>query len=102
MAIMFDKFNAARWMFAGIAVLACTGCETPEWTRSLNDAFIASDKPSAKTEEKYRREYEETHSHESMRWLLSHCVQMGMSYKKVCHILGEDGTLETGDRQLLA
>lgn len=98
---MFDKFNAARWLYVWIAVLTVAGCESPEWTRSLNDSFMAHDKPNAKDEEKHRQEYVETHSPESMRWLLGHCVEMGMSYKTVCHIMGEDGTLETGDRRLL-
>ena len=33
-----------------------------------------------------------------MRWLLGHCVDVGMSYDEVAKILGEEGTLETHDR----
>jgi hypothetical protein len=103
MATILHKFNTARSVCVCVVVFTFGGCESPEWTRSLNDSFLASDKPSAKTEEQHRQEYEETHSPESMRWLLSHCVEMGMSYKNVCHIMGEDGTPpETSDRRLLA
>lgn len=101
MATMLDKFNTARWVYVWVALLTIAGCESPEWTRSLNDSFSATEKPTPKAEEQHRQEYVATHSHESMRWLLSHCVEMGMSYRKVCHIMGEDGTLETGDRKLM-
>ena len=99
---MLDKFNKARSVYVWVAVLTLAGCESPEWTRSLNDSFSAVEQPGSKTSEQHRQEYVATHDHESMRWLLSHCVEMGMSYRKVCHIMGEDGTLETGDRQLLS
>ena len=99
---MHNRRDMARSICAWIAAVAFAGCESPDWTRSLNESFAANDHPSARTEEEHRQEYISTHSPESMRWLLSHCVEMGMSYKKVCHIMGEDGTLETGDRRLLA
>jgi hypothetical protein len=102
MAMLPDRYDMARWVCAGVTFMALAGCESPEWTRSLNDSFAATDQPDSKTEEAHRQEYIETHSHESMYWLLSHCVEMGMSKKKVCHILGEEGTPETGDRRLLA
>ena len=82
MATMLDKFNMARSVYAWVAVLMLAGCESPEWTRSLNDSFAATDQPSAKSEEQHRQEYVATHSHESMHWLLSHCVEMGMSYRE--------------------
>jgi hypothetical protein len=102
MATLLNRINRTWLVTTWVAVLTLAGCESPEWTRSLNDSFAATDQPDSKTEEKHRREYEATRSHESMKWLLSHCVESGMSYKKVCHIMGEDGTLETGDRRLLA
>ena len=96
MATMLDRFNSARSMCVWLVVLTITGCESPDWTRSLNDSFSVTEKSGSKTEEEHRQEYMETHSPESMRWLLSHCVEMGMSYNQVRHIIGEDGTLETG------
>ena len=99
---MLDNFNKACSVYVWVAVLTFAGCESPEWTRSLNDSFAAVEQPGSKTVEQHRQKYVATHDHESMRWLLSHCVEMGMSYRKVSHIMGEDGTLETGDRQLLS
>jgi hypothetical protein len=102
MAFMRDKFVARLvYVWFALALLTFAGCESPEWTRSLNDSFSAAEKTGPKTEEEHRREYVATHSHESMRWLLSHRVQTGMSYNQVRHVLGEDGTLETGDRKLM-
>ena len=102
METLLNKIKVTRWVCAWVAFLAIAGCESPEWTRSLNDSFAASDQPNSKIEEAHRQEYISSHSHESMYWLLGHCVDMGMSYKKVCHIMGEDGTPETGDRRILA
>src|SRR5579872_6654852 len=102
MATMLENFNWARSVCAWFAVLTFAGCESPEWTRSLNDSFSAADKRGPKTEEEHRQEYAATHSPESMRWLLSHCVETGMSYKKVCHIMNEDGTAITGDNRVLS
>jgi hypothetical protein len=106
MAVMHLEIVAARLacvgrrVCLGFALALLAGCESPEWTRSLNDSFAHQDKPSAKTEEQHRQEFQETKSHESMRWLLAHCIHTGMSYNEVCRIMGEDGNLETQDRQL--
>ncbi|HEY2253866.1 MAG TPA: hypothetical protein VGH74_22480 [Planctomycetaceae bacterium] len=100
---MLKRHYLAGAVCGWIAAIAMAGCESPEWTRSLNDSFFAAtDHPSAKTEESHRQEYVATHSHESMRWLLSNCVEMGMSYKKVCHIMGEEGTPVAGDNRVLS
>ena len=53
-----------------------------------------------RTEEDHRREYVKTHSRKSLNWLLSRCVKAGMTYERVCHVLGEDGERETRDRWL--
>lgn len=99
---MLNRSHMAGVVRAGIAVLAIAGCESPEWTRSLNDSFAAADQPNPKLEEQYREEYAATHSPKSMRWLLSHCVEMGMSYKKVCQIMKEEGAPVTGDKSVLS
>jgi hypothetical protein len=99
---MRERFKSARSFCACIAVVTFAGCESPEWTRSLNDSFSAADKSGPKTEEEHRDEYAATHSPASMRWLLGHCVEMGMSYKRVCHIMKEDGTPVTGDNRVLS
>jgi hypothetical protein len=88
---------------AGFVVLAGAGCESPSWKHSLNESFNAKDgeaESSPRTEEEHRREYAETHSRKSMRWLLGHRVHAGMSYNDVCHVLGEEGERETKDRAL--
>jgi hypothetical protein len=90
-----------RWPAAPVIALAaalCAGCETPAWVRSLNEAFAAR-RPDASFEaqETHRHDYLATHSRQSMRWLLGHCVDAGMSYKEVCRALGEEGARETQD-----
>jgi hypothetical protein len=84
-----------------LATLGLAGCESPAWTKSLNESFgIRDDSSGPRTEEDHRREYVKTHSRKAMRWLLYRCVKQGMSYEQVCHILGEDGERETNDRWL--
>jgi hypothetical protein len=102
METLFNRIRMTRLVCAWVAILAIVGCESAEWTRALNDSFSPSNQPSAKVEEAHRQEYIATKSHESMYWLLGNCVEIGMSYKKVSHIMGEDGTPETGDRRILA
>jgi hypothetical protein len=81
-----------------LAVLAVAGCGAPDWTRSMNDSFRYKDSSSKAVEEKHRQEYEATHSRKSMRWLLSHCVEPGMSLDQVTNIMGVEGTRELHDR----
>jgi hypothetical protein len=75
-----------------------TGCGSPDWARSMNDSFTFKESPNQEIVEKHRQEYVATNSRKSMRWLLSHCVDTGMSYDQVCKVLGVEGTLETHDR----
>jgi len=84
-----------------MAAIVLAGCESPAWTKSLNESFgVREDDSGPRTEEEHRREYVKTHSRKSMRWLLSHSVKAGMTYEQVCHVLGEDGERETKDRWL--
>ncbi len=83
-----------------LAAMALSGCESPSWTHTLNESFKASEERQPRTEEEHRREYIEHHSRKSMRWLLAHRVSPGMSYQKVCHVLGEDGKREERDQWL--
>jgi hypothetical protein len=85
---------------AWLAAMALTGCESPSWTHSLNESFNAKEEGRPRTEEEHRKEYIATHSRKSMRWLLAHRVNTGMSYQNVCHVLGEDGKREERDRWL--
>ncbi|MBI3862783.1 MAG: hypothetical protein HY290_12910 [Planctomycetia bacterium] len=64
----------------------------------MNDSFAAKTAPSREVEERHRQEYVGTHSRQSMRWLLGHCVELGMTYDDVSKIMGEEGTRETHDR----
>src|SRR5262245_32309762 len=81
-----------------IVALAAVGCESPAWVRSLNNAFaLRPSEPGVQEREEHRREYLATHSRKSMRWLLAHCVNVGMSYKEVCRALGEEGAREEQD-----
>lgn len=102
MATMLNRNYMAGVICAWIFAATFTGCESPEWTRSLNDSFAAADQPNPKLEEQHREEYAATHNPQAMRWLLSHCVEMGMSYKKVCQIMKEEGTPVMGDKSLLS
>lgn len=98
---MQSETVAVKFVGMLLALAVSAGCESPDWTRSLNDSFAQHhERPSAKSEEAHRREYQATKSHESMRWLLAHCIHTGMSYNQVCQVMGEDGNLETQDRQL--
>lgn len=82
---------------ACVVSLAFAGCESPSWTHSLNESFHARSADGPRTEEDHRREYVATHSRKSLRWLLSHCVNTGMSYAEVCHALGEEGEVRKKD-----
>jgi len=64
----------------------------------MNDSFKHQEPSSKSAEEEHRQDYVATHSRKAMRWLLSHCVDVGMSYKQVCKIMGEEGDPETHDR----
>ncbi len=83
-----------------LTAMALTGCESPSWTHTLNESFNAKEAERPRTEEEHRREYIANHSRKSMRWLLANRVSPGMSYQKVCHVLGEDGKREERDRWL--
>ena len=103
MATMRLRMEFIAILAAGLIALADIGCESPSWTHSLNESFNAKDGDPAsgpRTEEEHRREYVETHSRKSMRWLLGHRIRPGMSYNEVCHVLGEEGERETKDRAL--
>ncbi len=100
--MILNRFYVAVTACAGLAALTLTGCESPDWSRSLSNSFAGSDQPNPRLEEQYREEYAATRSAKSMRWLFSHCVEMGMSYKQVCQIMKEEGTPVTGERHLLA
>ncbi|HEY3968486.1 MAG TPA: hypothetical protein VGM05_28315 [Planctomycetaceae bacterium] len=64
----------------------------------MNDSFTVKEKTSSREiEEKHRQEYAATHSRKSMRWLLAHCVDAGMSFDQVCKVMGEEGTREIHD-----
>ena len=80
-----------------LAALVFAGCGSPDWTRTMNDSFKFQDSSKA-VEEKHRQDYVATHSRKAMRWLLSHCVDTGMSLDQVCNIMGEEGILEMHDR----
>ncbi|MGQ0637214.1 MAG: hypothetical protein ACT4QC_21610 [Planctomycetaceae bacterium] len=81
-----------------LGMAAFAGCESPAWVRSLNDAFTMRRAENALAQqESHRREYVASHSRQSMRWLLGHCVNTGMPYKEVCRALGEDGARESHD-----
>jgi hypothetical protein len=95
---MLVQFKIIRFAFALFVAGVVAGCESPSWTHSLNESFGAKEKSGAGTEEQHRQEYADTHSRESLNWLLSHCVKPGHSYKQVCDILGEEGTHEPNDR----
>ena len=82
-----------------LAASIIAGCETPDWTRSMNDGFAYKEKRSSReVEEKHRQEYAATHSRKSMRWLMGHCIDTGMTLDEVRKVMGEEGTLETHDR----
>jgi len=98
---MQRKTPTVRFSVVLFAIAVAVGCESPDWTRSLNDSYAQQERPSSKSEEQHRQDYQATKSHEALRWLLANCVRTGMSYNQVCQVLGvEDGTLETHDRQL--
>jgi hypothetical protein len=99
MATMYHSVGLTGIVCAGLAALALTGCESPSWTHTLNESFAASKDNGPRTVEEHRREYINTHSRKSMRWLLAHCVKPGMSYGDVCHALGQEGERES-DRSL--
>jgi hypothetical protein len=84
---------------AWLAIASLAGCESPAWTKSLNESF-GSTEAGPRAEEEHRREYVNTHSSKSIRWLLNHCVKQGMSYDQVSRILGEEGEREPNDRWL--
>ena len=92
---MHRRLAIGGLLSACLAVMALAGCESPSWTRTLNESFQASDKNEPRTEEEHRREYIATRSRKSMRWLLANRVRPGMSYQEVCHVLGEEGERET-------
>jgi hypothetical protein len=98
MANMLHQRKMFEFCGLCLTVWAIAGCGSPDWTRSMNDSFRFNDPSSKATEEKHRQEYVASHSRKAMRWLLSHCVDTGMSYDQVCNIMGEEGTLETHDR----
>jgi hypothetical protein len=101
MATMHNRMRTNGIFAAWFVAVALAGCESPAWTRSLNESFGARENSTGpRTEEDHRREYVKSHSRNSMRWLLSHCVNQGMSYDQVRHILGEEGERETNDRWL--
>jgi hypothetical protein len=97
---MHIRFGVTGALCAWLAAMLISGCESPSWTHSLNESFHAQEEGRPRTEEEHRREYIATHNRKSMRWLLAHCVNPGMSYQKVCHVLGEDGKHEERDRWL--
>jgi hypothetical protein len=98
MATMMDHQKLFELVGACLTAGAIAGCGSPDWTRSMNDSFASKESSSSReAEEKHRQEYMASHSRKSMRWLLSHCVDAGMSYDQVSKIMGEEGTLETHD-----
>lgn len=98
MVTMPHGMRMAALIGAWVVTLAAAGCESPAWTHTLNDSFNAkAAEGGPRTEEEHRREYIATHSRKSMRWLLGHCVNTGMSYAEVCHALGEEGEVRKKD-----
>src|SRR4029077_12927021 len=98
MATMHCRMGRTGLVCVWLAALGLAGCESPGWTKSANESFgIRDDSSGARTAEDHRRDYVNTHSSKSIRWLLNHRVKQGMSYDQVCHILGEDGERETND-----
>lgn len=95
---MVARFEITRLLWVLFVAGAVAGCESPSWTRSINESFGANEKSGPRTEEQNRQEYADTHSRESLNWLLSHCIKPGNSYKQVCQTLGEEGTREPNDR----
>ena len=94
-----DRFlNRVSIVFAGAALWLLAGCGSPEWVRTMNDSSNWRGTPSQQTEEKKRQEYVESHARKPMRWLLSHCVNSGMTYDQVCNVMGENGEREPHDR----
>jgi hypothetical protein len=75
------------------------GCGSPDWVKSMNESFKLNRANDRESAEKHRREYEATQSRKSMRWLLAHCVDTGMTLDQVSNVMGVDGTREMNDRQ---
>jgi hypothetical protein len=82
-----------------LLLLGLAGCESPDWARSMRDQLGAPPETRKELIEQYRQDYAATHNRRAMRWLLGHCVESGMTYPEVCKVFGEDGDLETHDRQ---
>ncbi len=97
---MHHRMRITGLIGAWFLTLALAGCESAEWTRTLNESFNGTAPSGPRNEEDHRREYIATHSRKSMRWLLGHCVKTGMSYAEVCRVMGEEGERETKDRWL--
>lgn len=98
---MTNKLIARAVRFAFLCgVILTVGCESPGWVRSLKESFSMSGDAEYRLEEKHRREYQANHDKSSLRWLLAHRIDTGMSYGEVCQVLGEDGEQEHVDRWL--
>jgi hypothetical protein len=98
---MHCRMRTAALLCAWLIAAALAGCESPAWTKTLNESFgIREDSPNPRTEEEHRTDYVKTHSSKSMRWLLYHCVRQGMSYKDVSHNLAEEGERVSNDPTL--
>ena len=82
-----------------LALGTAAGCGSPDWVKSMNDSFRFNGTHDREVEEKHRREYAASQSRKSMRWLLSHCVDTGMTYDQVCQVLGVEGNPEPNDRR---
>jgi hypothetical protein len=91
MATMHQTTGMTGFLAAALSAIVLAGCESPSWTRSLDESFGAAEQDRPRTEEEHRREYAASHSRKSMRWLLGHGVKPGMSYEQVCRVLGVEG-----------
>jgi hypothetical protein len=97
---MQREIDAGRVTFFVFVLAVTAGCESPDWTRTFNESYAQHERPSSKSEEQHRHDYQATKDHEAMRWLLANCIRTGMSYNEVCDVMGEEGNFETHDRQL--
>jgi hypothetical protein len=98
---MSVNLRRAGWIpFLLWSLALCAGCESPKWIHNLNSSFLGSPRPSAAAEESYRKKYVADRDPAAQRWLLSNCIETGMTYADVCRVMGETGEREEFSQKL--
>lgn len=100
MATLFPRANGtARALLILAAVMTVAGCESFQ-IAPIREFLSPAPKVTQEEEIEHRERFQRNQDPESLRWLLSHCLENGMTRAEVEGVIGQPGRFEPNDRLL--